>query len=89
MNLKQIDMYVASVSLVTIVMFCFLAGISITISPFRIEFNNMLNAIAWVMIVGGFMLGVYDASKKANKEGYEEALKDVKEMLETNFDEEK
>ena len=86
-------MYIASVSLVTIVMFCFLAGISITISPFRIEFNNMLNAIAWVMIVGGFMLGVYDASKKANKEGYEEgyekALKDVKEMLETNFDEAK
>ena len=82
-------MYIASVSLVTIVMFCFLAGISITISPFRIEFNNILNAIAWVMIVGGFMLGVYDASKKANTEGYEEALKDVKEMLETNFDEAK
>ena len=33
------------------------------------------------------MLGVYDASKKANKEGYEEALKDVKEMQETNLDE--
>ena len=82
-------MYIASVSLVTFVIFCFIAGTSITIIPLRIEFNNLLNAIALAMIVGGFTLGIYNASKRANKEGYEEALKDVKEMLENNFDEAK
>ena len=79
-------MYIASLSVVALIWFCFLAGISITISPFRIEFNNLLNAIAWLMIIGGVSLGFYDASKRAKEEGYEEALKDIKENVEMIYD---
>lgn len=66
--------------IVIISIFFYIADTSIQLKPFKVTFNSLFAALAWVLFVLSFIFMTYNIHSKAYKSGYEKGFQYGKDI---------
>ena len=73
-------------TIAAIAVIAYLMEVKIQLQPLKVEFRNISNGIAWILLVLSILVYTYSVYKKAYRKGIEDTIQKLEELTEKEAD---